>query len=359
MSCVDSRAVPARERCSWRSAASASTVTTSPPTSVGAGAVAVLAARPLEDAATVGRCPASSSTIRSRPWAGSRPRCGATRLNCSGRGHHGLERQDEHEGPHRLRAVGRLGPTVSADGSFNTEVGLPADDPVGGRDDRVPRPRDGHARRGAHRLPRRHRRAGCRASSSTSARRTWACSARARRSPARRASWSAGSQRDGVAVLNGDDPLVRGRWPAPTAAQRRHVRRVRRQRRPSHGHPHRRAGPAIVHPDGLPQRRRPSGDSPVQRRALRLRTRSPPLPSRCRSAASVEQVADALRAAEPRQQVAHGGVRRPGRVHRGQRRLQRESRVDARRAEDPRGDGRRTSHVGGPGGDARARATRP
>ena len=39
---------------------------------IGAGAAAVLAARPLQDQ-QAGRCPASSSTIRSPHWAGLRP----------------------------------------------------------------------------------------------------------------------------------------------------------------------------------------------------------------------------------------------------------------------------------------------
>ena len=101
-----------------------------------------------------------------------------------------------------------LGPTVAPPGSFNNELGLPVDGAARRR--RHPPPGAGALRpRASGTSPRcaGSRRRGS-AWCSTSGARTWASSARRRRSRRPRASWSRRCRPTGVAVLNADDPAV-------------------------------------------------------------------------------------------------------------------------------------------------------
>ena len=66
----------------------------------------------------LGRGAGPAGHRRAVPAAGRRPG--------DGRRHHRLGRQDEHQGPARP-GPGPLGPTVAATGSYNNEIGLPAD----------------------------------------------------------------------------------------------------------------------------------------------------------------------------------------------------------------------------------------
>ena len=176
----------------------------------------------------------------------------------------------------------------------------------------------------------------------------------ARPSPRPRASWSRRCRRDGVAVLNADDPRSRA-MAARTAARvvlvgrgagRRGAGRGRRARR--------RAGPASA---WSPRPARRDGGAAAGRRAPRRQRagrgrggararRHPGRRSRPRSARPLPVVA-----------LADGGHRPPGRRHGGQRRVQRQPGVDARRAAPalaaPR-VGAGAPHLGGARPDGRA-----
>ena len=259
---------------------------------------------------------------------GARPGCPAA----DRRRRHRLQRQDLHQGPARPAARRRSGPTRRAAGVVQQRARPPADRCCA---------RDGRTRylvlemgaRGAraHRLPDpaspRRGSAWC----STSAARTSASSAAGRRSRRPRASWSRRCRRDGVAVLNADDPLVRGDGapgpprrvvtfgdgaPAPTSAPRTSARRARAGRR---------TGCVTAGAVGAECGCRCTART-------RSATRWPPPRSRWSWACRCRRVAAALAPAPAAQPLADGGHRAARRRHRRQRRLQRQPRVDARRA---------------------------
>ena len=290
------------------------TGTTSRPAAVAAGAVAVLATRPVGvPALIVPDVPAALAALA---------RAVVDRLpGLTIAGDHRVRGQDHHQGPGRpADRVAR--PDGVAAGLLQQRDRPPADRAAGHRADPVPGARAVRARARAHRRAVPDRAAAARAPCCASGTRTPASSAASTRSPGPRASCPRRCPPDGVAVLNADDPRVlamAGRTAARVVTFGRSPRR-RRPRRPAS--PLDERGPARLHAGHPARARRRSGCGCTA--STTSPTRWPPRRWPASSAWTVAAVAAGLSAATARSRWRMEVTERPDGVTVDQRRLQRQ-----------------------------------